>query len=67
MTEPHELSDDDLALLRHLAQGLRTGQIAALTHRSPRAVSRQLRLIRDRLGVERPIQAVVWAVRHGYL
>jgi DNA-binding NarL/FixJ family response regulator len=53
------LSHDDLELLRLLADGvLRTPE---------RTVRRRIRDICDRVGVDAPIQAVVWAARRGLL
>jgi DNA-binding NarL/FixJ family response regulator len=67
-TKPRQPPDDEeLALLRLLAQGLPIEAVARRLDLSERTVRRRTRAICDRLGVQAPISAVVWAVRHGLL
>jgi DNA-binding NarL/FixJ family response regulator len=61
------LEEPDLRLLRLLGDGLAVDAVARRTGLSERTVRRRYRAICDRLGVATPIQAVVWAVRHGLL
>ena len=62
-----ELTAVDLQLLALLGEGLSVEQLARRTHASERTVRRRSRAICDRLGVQTPIQAVVWAARRGLL
>ena len=62
-----ELTKDDLRLLRLLSEGLSVEQLARRIDASERTVRRRSRAICDRLGVQAPIQAVVWAARRGLL
>ncbi|MFI5430229.1 LuxR C-terminal-related transcriptional regulator [Aeromicrobium sp. UC242_57] len=57
------LSDDDLAILRPLSQGLTTDVIARELNISERTLRRRVRTICNQIGVDTPIEAVVWAVR----
>jgi DNA-binding NarL/FixJ family response regulator len=61
------LEDDDLAILRLVAQGRTTDQVARRTGLSPRTVRRRLRALADRLGVDSSIEVVVEAVRAGHI
>ncbi|MBE1488444.1 helix-turn-helix domain-containing protein [Plantactinospora soyae] len=61
------LDDEELTLLRLLAQGLPIDAVARRLEMSERTVRRRTRAICDRLAVPAPISAVVWAVRHGLL
>jgi DNA-binding NarL/FixJ family response regulator len=61
------LSQDDVALLRLLAQGLPLGAVARRMRTSDRTVRRRAKGICDRLGVSAPIEAVVWAAKRGLL
>jgi len=61
------LSHDDLELLRLLADGVPLGAVARRLRTSERTVRRRIRDICDRLGVDAPIQAVVWAARRDLL
>ena len=62
-----ELEPHDLELLRLLGDGLSVDQVARRANASERTVRRRYRTICDRLGVQTPIQAVVWAARRGLL
>ena len=62
-----ELPAGDLQLLSLLGEGLSVEQLARRTNASERTVRRRCRSICDRLGVQTPIQAVVWAARRGLL
>jgi DNA-binding NarL/FixJ family response regulator len=57
------LDDDDLVLLTLLSEGLSADVIGRKMGLSDRTVRRRLRSVCDRVGVDSPIQAVVWAVR----
>lgn len=59
------LEAEELELLRLLAEGQLVEAVAKRTNTSERTVRRRYRAICDRLGVQTPIQAVVWAVRRG--
>lgn len=61
------LDDQELILLRLLADGLASEAVARRLGTSERTVRRRVRAICDRLGVPAPISAVVWAVRRGLL
>jgi len=63
MARTADLTDDDLAVLKLLGQGLTTDAIARELSVSERTLRRRVRLICDRLGVKTPIEAVVWAAR----
>ena len=59
------ISSEELAVLRAVAKGRPIDAIARELQLSERTVRRRTRSVCDRLGVETPIEAVVWAVRHG--
>ncbi len=63
LTDDSPLSRDDLDVLAALSRGKSLQGVADELHLSHRSVSRQVNGICERLGVERTIQAVVWAVR----
>jgi DNA-binding NarL/FixJ family response regulator len=71
MGPPHAesppLSDEDVALLSLLAEGLPLDVVARKLCTSERTVRRRTRHICDRLGFHAPIQAVVWAAQRGIL
>lgn len=57
------LSERDLELLREIATGVTTEVAARKLGLSARTLRRRLRVICDLLGVNSPIEAVVWAAR----
>lgn len=61
------IDKDDLELLRLLAEGLTVELVAKRMNLSVRTVRRRARSICDRLDMDAPIQAVVWAARKGLL
>jgi DNA-binding CsgD family transcriptional regulator len=61
------LDDDELAILRMLADGWRLGDVAAELGLSRRTADRRLAAARRALGVERTVEAVASARRHGLL
>lgn len=61
------LSRDEIALLKLLAQGLSLDIVARRMRTSDRTVRRRSKGICDRLGVDAPIEAVVWAAKRGLL
>lgn len=61
------LDEDDVRLLALLADGLVIKAVARRLDFSERTVRRRIRSLCDRLGVDTPVQAVVWAVRVGLL
>jgi DNA-binding NarL/FixJ family response regulator len=60
-----ELGAPDVELLQLVAEGLPLDAVARRLRTSERTVRRRLKAIRDRLGVDSSIQAIVWAVRRG--
>lgn len=64
---PPAVEPVDLELLRLLADGLPIEAVARRSGLSERTVRRRCRAVCDRLEVQTPIQAVVWAVRRGLL
>jgi DNA-binding NarL/FixJ family response regulator len=60
-----ELDAAEVELLRLVAQGLPLDAVARRLRTSERTVRRRLKAIRDRLGVDSSLQAIVWAVRRG--
>ena len=62
-----ELAEDDTKLLSLVADGLVLDAIARRLNLSERTVRRRIRALCDRIGVDTPVQAVVWAVRVGIL
>ncbi len=62
-----QLDDDDLRLLALLADGHALDAIARRLNFSERTVRRRIRSLCDRIGVDTPVQAVVWSVRVGML
>jgi DNA-binding NarL/FixJ family response regulator len=66
-TGPGAIGPEDLELLGMLADGALLGAVARRLRTSERTVRRRIRNICDLLGVDAPIQAVVWAARRGLL
>ncbi|MCY9787374.1 LuxR C-terminal-related transcriptional regulator [Nocardiopsis sp. EMB25] len=60
---PVELSHEDLELLAEIATGVTTEVAARRLELSARTLRRRIRNICDMLGVNTPIEAVVWAAR----
>ncbi|MBB4929262.1 DNA-binding NarL/FixJ family response regulator [Lipingzhangella halophila] len=58
-----DLADDELQLLAEIATGVTTDVAARRLELSARTLRRRLRAICDQLGVNTPIEAVVWAAR----
>ena len=59
--------DEELALLALVADGVPADQMARRLCLSERTIRRRLRGLCDRLGLDFPVQVVVWAVRRGLL
>lgn len=64
MVRGDDISQDDVELLRLLSRGLTTDAIARELNVSERTLRRRGRMACDQIGVNTPIEAVVWAVRH---
>ena len=62
-TEDPRLSEDELRLLAQIATGVTADVAARKLELSARTLRRRLRSICDRLDVNTPIEAVVWAAR----
>lgn len=65
--EQQALSDEDVRLLAHLASGMTADVAARRLDLSSRTLRRRVRSICDRLDVNTPIQAVVWAAKRGLI
>jgi len=61
------MEDDDLAVLRAVAEGRTTAEVAVLLDVSEHAVSRQLIRIRRELDAPTTIAAVVTAIKRGLM
>ncbi|TDQ55209.1 hypothetical protein [Actinorugispora endophytica] len=57
------LDEEDLRMLAEIATGVTTDVAARRLELSARTLRRRLRAVCDRLGVNTPIEAVVWAAR----
>jgi DNA-binding NarL/FixJ family response regulator len=57
----------DVEILRLMSEGHTTEAVARRVDRSERTVRRRLRTIADEIGVESSIEAVVHAVRQGWI
>lgn len=64
---PARLDDQEVELVRLLAEGLPIERIARRLCISERTVRRRTRALCDRLGVPTAVQVVVWAARNGML
>ncbi|MFC4471888.1 helix-turn-helix domain-containing protein [Streptomyces xiangluensis] len=64
LRDPHlALGNDHLRILQLVSEGCTMAQVARRMDISDRTLRRKLRSICDRVDVETPIEAVVWAVR----
>ncbi|MFE0802179.1 LuxR C-terminal-related transcriptional regulator [Streptomyces sp. NPDC058812] len=64
LRDPHlKLGNDHLRILQLVSQGCTMSQVARRMEMSDRTLRRKIRSICDRMDVETPIEAVVWAVR----
>lgn len=61
------LDEQEIALVRLLAEGLVLEAIARRLSVSERTLRRRIRGLCDRFDVETPVQVVVWAARNGVL
>ena len=62
-TDEPNLCEEDLKLLAQIATGVTADVAARKLELSARTLRRRLRAICDRLEVNTPIEAVVWAAR----
>jgi DNA-binding NarL/FixJ family response regulator len=62
-TDEPRLNDDEVKLLAQIASGVTADVAARKLELSARTLRRRLRTICDRLAVNTPIEAVVWAAR----
>lgn len=62
-----EITAEEREILAFLAVAVPMDAVARRMHLSERSVRRRVRVLCDRIGVGAPIEAVVWAVRRGYL
>lgn len=68
MTGPTEvLADDEVAVLRLMAEGLTVEAVARRLEVSERTVRRKARSACASVGVGTTVEAIVWAVRHRLL
>jgi DNA-binding NarL/FixJ family response regulator len=58
-------TDEELAVLRLVAEGLPIDSVAARLEISPRTVRRRMHDLCERIGVTGTMQAVVWAAHRG--
>lgn len=66
-TTEDQLSDKDVQLLSHLASGMTADVAARHLDLSSRTLRRRMRTICDRLDLDTPIEAVVWAAKEGLI
>src|SRR4051794_35430772 len=59
------LSDEELAVLRLVAEGLPIDSVAVRLGMSPRTVRRRMHRVCEHIGVTNTIRAVVWAAHRG--
>ncbi|MCW2901356.1 MAG: transcriptional regulator, LuxR family [Streptosporangiaceae bacterium] len=62
-TEEPRLNEEEIRLLAQIASGVTADVAARKLELSARTLRRRLRTICDRLDVNTPIEAVVWAAR----
>lgn len=62
-----QLTDAEIRALNCLANGMTAAAAARHLGVSERTLRRRIRLTCDRLGVDTPIEAVVWAAKHGFI
>jgi DNA-binding NarL/FixJ family response regulator len=63
VTDEPRLNEEEVKLLAQIASGVTADVAARKLELSARTLRRRLRTICDRLGVNTPIEAVVWAAR----
>jgi DNA-binding NarL/FixJ family response regulator len=63
VTDDPRLSEEEIKLLAQIASGVTADVAARKLELSARTLRRRLRTICDRLEVNTPIEAVVWAAR----
>lgn len=59
-----QLTDSEIRALNCLASGMTAAAAARYLGISERTLRRRIRLICDRIGVDTPIEAVVWAAKN---
>ena len=64
---PRVLADDEVEVLRLMAEGLTVEAVARKLEVSERTVRRKARAACARVGVDTTVEAIVWAVRHRLL
>lgn len=64
---PQVLADDELEVLRLMAEGLTVEAVARRLEVSERTVRRKARAACASVGVDTTVEAIVWAVRHHLL
>jgi DNA-binding NarL/FixJ family response regulator len=63
VTDEPRLNEEEVRLLAQIASGVTADVAARKLELSARTLRRRLRTICDRVGVNTPIEAVVWAAR----
>ena len=61
------LTDRQIEILRLIADGLRNKEIADILDIRPKTVEYHKRQLYEKIGVDRAVDAVRFAIRHGYL
>ena len=61
------LDEQEIALIRLLAEGLVLDAVARRLGISERTLRRRIRALCDRIGVDAPVQVIVWAAHVGVL
>lgn len=64
---PQVLADDEIEVLRLMAEGLTVEAVARRLDVSERTVRRKSRAACASVGVDTTVEAIVWAVRHHLL